>query len=428
MSMLGGLGILLLLLLLSMCDAGDAAEKAQKKKPVKVSGPATKLTVPDGYDTALGWEAADASPEYAVAQSNGLVGYVERAGQFQYRLRAVDAKTGATKWTGDPWRPLSAPGSFPRLLSVSKGDRQYFVAWSYGSTAGEGLNSTGTFVSLDVYDTTDGNRRRVEVPWSDAPVVTGTGPGILIADGKAKNTVVDPETGEMTSTPADKLGYPGGCTNCRTLTEVLGVTDKGLLVSGAREFWVRNSWFSRTVAPRGADATSGLPTAVTSKHVLARWHHAPKTPKAATHEIWAVHALDTGKIVVQAECRRPTIAPSEYPAAAVSPDGRFLVSGALAFDLEEKTGYCFEDPDGSNRLTLVSVGNEGIVYGAAGARSARDALAGAGAPLTVDMFTGEPELLEPNMRLPQTETLGIGLFRWTDAKDRRHLIAYRIKE
>ena len=57
---------------------------------------------------------------------------------------------------------------------MSKGDRQYFVAWSYGSTAGEGLNSTGTFVSLDIYDAADGDRRRVEVPWSDAPIITGS--------------------------------------------------------------------------------------------------------------------------------------------------------------------------------------------------------------------------------------------------------------
>ena len=428
MGMLSGLGILLLLLLLSMCDAGEAAEDAKAKKPLKVPGPATKLTVPDNYATDRGWEAADASPEYALAQSSGLVGYLERVGQFQYRLRAVEAKTGKTVWAGEPWRPLTAPGSFPRLLSVTKGDSQYFVAWSYGSTTAEGLNSTGSFVSLDIYDTADGGRQRVEVPWTDAPIITGTGPGILIADGKAKSAVVDPDTGEVTSVAPAQLGYPAGCANCRTLTEVIGVTDKGLLVSGAREFWVRGGWYSKTLAPRTADATSGLPTAVTSKHVLARWHYAPKTPKAATHEIWAVHALDTGKIVVQAECRRPTIAPSEYPQAAVSPDGRYLVAGALAFDLQEKKGYCMEETDGTNRLTLVSVSNEGIVYGAVGARSARDALAGAGAPLTVDMYTGEPELLESNMRLPQAETLGIGIFRWTDAKDRRHLIAYRIDE
>ncbi|WOX24695.1 hypothetical protein [Streptomyces solicathayae] len=428
MSMLGGLGILLMLLVLSMCDAGSAAEDAKKKKPAKIPGPATKLTVPYGYDTAKGWEAADASPEYAVAQSSGLIGYLERAGDFQYRLRAVEAKTGKTKWAGEPWRPLTAAGSFPRVLSVTKGESQYFVAWSYGSTRAEGLNAAGKFISLDIYDTADGGRQRVEVPWAVAPVVTGTGPGILISDGKAKSSVVDPETGEIDSIPPDKLGYPGNCANCRTLTEVLAITDKGLLVSGAREFWVLGGWFSRNLAPRGAEVTSGLPTSVTSKHVLARWHHAAKTPKAATHEIWAVHDLATGKIVVQAECRRPTIAPSEYPQAKTSPDGRFLVAGSLAFDLEDKKGYCFEDPDGTNRLTLVSVTDEGTVFGAAGVRSAGDALAGAGAPLMVDMWTGEPELMDSNVRLPQAETLGVGLFRWTDAKNRRHLIAYHLKD
>ncbi|MGW7369367.1 hypothetical protein ACWGI8_39595, partial [Streptomyces sp. NPDC054841] len=230
--------------------------------------------------------------------------------------------------------------------------------------------------------------------------------------------------GEVSLTAPKELRHPKGCATCRQLTEVRGLTAKGLLVSGAREFWVRGGWFSRNIAPAGADRAYGTPTSLTAGRLLVRWRKAKGTKGADTHDIWAVHDATTGKPLVKTECHKPAIEPGEYPQAVGSPDGRYLVAGSLAFDLEERTGRCFEEEDGTRPLTLTTVTDDGVAYGAMNTRSPAEALAGGGAPYEVDLATWVPEALSRNVRLPDGEASEVGLFRWTDTKDRLHLIGY----
>ncbi|MFF1419715.1 hypothetical protein [Streptomyces sp. NPDC058280] len=428
-SLVAGVIVLALLLLLATCggsgDSKDDKGDGPPKKPVRNSAaPATQLTVPPSYDTQHGWEIIGASPEYAVATAAGSLAYLQRVDEVQFRLRTLDPATGKRGWDGAPWRPLFSPDRFPRLLSVAKGGQEYFVTWSYGKLKADVLTHSDSIVSLDVYRVSDGSWRRVEVPWTDAPTVTATGPGILITDSKATSAVVDPATGDVVKAPPGTLGYPKGCTECRRLTEVRGVTDKGLLVSGAREFWVRGGWFSRKVAPKDTEPTSGVPTSTAPGYVLAKWQRKKGAKDAATHEVWALHDATTGKTVAQVRCRKPAIAPGTDPRLVVSPNGRYLIAGRLAFAVETKTAYCFEESDGTKPLTLTTVTDQGTAYGATGARSAADALAGGGTPVTVDLTAGTPKALAPNVRLPSGETTGVGLFRWTDTNDTLHLIGY----
>lgn len=423
LSLVAGILILAMLLILASCGGAKKVD-AKPRKPVVSTGPETQLNVPAGYDTGHGWEIEDVSPQYAVASATGLVAYLARTDQSRYQLRTLNSATGKAGWWGQAWRPLAPVDRYPRLLSVTKDDKQYFVTWSYGRLGEFAVASADTLVSLDIYDAATGEQRRVEVPWTDAPNISGTGPGILISDGKAVSAVVDPATGEVSRTAPGSLGYPKGCPNCKKLTEVRGVTPNGLLVSGAKEFWVRGGWFSRKVAPKGTEPTSGVPASLTAGHVLAKWQKKKGQKDAATHDLWVVHALDTGKAVAQVRCRKPAISSSAEPQLLPSPDGRYLVAGRLAFDLDEKTGYCFEEPDGTEPLTLTSVADTGVAYGATSARNATDALAGGGNPVQVDLATGEPDPLALNVRLPSGDTNGVGLFRWTDGKDRPHLIAY----
>lgn len=427
MALVAGAAVLALLVLLATCGTDD--EPTAPPSGAEASGEATtaavsRLTVPGAYDTSRGWEVTGLSPEYVIARAAGVIAYLERVNGTQYRLRTLDARTGRHGWTGRPWRPLGDPEAVPGLLAVAKEDRHFFVTWSYGRTGDDPLTTAGSFVSLDVYDAADGSRRRVEVPWADVPIVTGTGPGVLISDGRARSAVVAPDTGGVSVVPPKRLGHPEGCAECRRLTAVRGVTAKGLLVSGARGFWVPGGWFSRDRAPAGADPASGVPASVTSGHVLARWQGKKGAARAATHDIWAVHEAGTGRPLVKAECRRPALEPGEYPQAVVSPGGRYLIAGSLAFDLDARTGRCFEEADGSKPLTLTTVTDGGVAYGASGARSAADALAGGGSPVAVDLATGVPEALAPSVRLPAAEVAGVGVFRWTDARDRVHLTGY----
>ncbi|MFI6645939.1 hypothetical protein [Streptomyces sp. NPDC050504] len=281
-----------------------------------------------------------------------------------------------------------------------------------------------------MYDAADGTRRRAELPWPGAPVVTAAGPSVLVTDGRARAALVDPATGRVAKVPAAALGFPKGCARCRASAEVLGLTPKGPLVAADGEFWVSGAWFGRDRAPAGTDARSGTATALTPGQVLARWHKARGAKRGATHDVWAVHDGASGRVVATAECHKPAIAPGEHPEAVLSPGGRFLVAGNLAFDLARAKGFCFEDPDGSRPLTLTTVDDAGLVYGA---RDAADALAGGGAPVAVDLTEpgeeGRPDAVDlaPGTRLPAGVVPGAGLFRWTDPQGRERLIAYAEK-
>lgn len=424
LALVGGLLVLALLLLLATCGGGGK-DDAKPKKPVRKStGPATRLTVPAAYTTRRGWELVDTSPDYALSRTTGRLAYLVRTAEGEYRLRTIDAETGRPGWSGDAWRPPAAT-HFPKLLTVTMDDQEYFVTWSYGKVGENAPAPADRIVSLDVYTVEDGSRQRVEVPWASAPTVTATGPGIVIGDGGATSVVVDPATGRITRVPAKRLKYPAGCASCRQLTEVRGLTSKGLLVSGAREFWVQGGWFSRNVAPKGADRQSGVPASVAPGLVLAKWQLAKGAKLAATHELWTVHDTETGKALVSVQCHKPAIAPGQSPPAVVSSSGDYLVAGNLAFDLGSGKGFCFEDTEGSRTLALASVTDGGTAYGATNVRNAADALAGGGFPVEADLSTGTTQMLSPNARMPGAEsTEGIGLFRWTDGKDRLHLIGY----
>ncbi|KIF70142.1 hypothetical protein HY68_18765 [Streptomyces sp. AcH 505] len=444
LTLVAGVTVLALLLLVAMCGGGGKGDGSDgpgsaggsdgSGGPTPASGaapgaaPATRLTVPPSYDTGRGWDIAGVSPDYALAATAGTVASLERSGADRFRLRTLDYATGKPRWTGAPWRPLFAadryPDRFPGLLSVTKGAAEYVATWSYGKLEPRGTTPSDSVVSLDVYDAADGSRRHVEVPWSGDPTVSADGPGILITDGRATSAVVDPADGSVTKVPQSKLGYPKDCPGCRRLTEVRGVTAKGLLVGGDGGFWVRGGWSSRTVAPAGADPATGKAASTAAGYVLAKWQRPKSAKDAATHEIWALHDASTGKAVARVSCRKPAIEPGDDPRLLASPGGHFLIAGRLAFDVDARTGRCFEEPDGTAPLTLTAVTDYGTAYGAKNALSVPEAAAGSGIPFSVDLAAGTPEALAANVRLPVGEAAGVGLFRWTDARDVPHLTGY----
>lgn len=422
--LVGGVLLLAMLLLLATCGSGEKSSDKSKKQVRTSATAVTRLTVPSVFAPERGWELIGTSPDYAISRTTGALAYLARVSEGKYQLRTIDSETGEAGWHGEAWRPPS-PQHFPKLVPVTVDDHEYFVTWAYGKVGENALTPADTIVSLDVYDVQDGSRRRVEVPWNSVPTVSTTGPGILISDGRTNSAVVDPVTGRVSTVTAPALKYPKGCTSCKQLTEVLGMTEKGLLVSGAKEFWVQGGWFSRNVAPKGTDRLSGIPTSVIPGMVLAKWQLAKGAKRATTHDLWTVHDVETGKPLASVECSKPAIKPGQYPQLVSAPSGNFLVAGPLAFDLLTKRGFCFEGTDGTKPLTLASVNDDGIAYGAANARNAADVLAGGGTPVAVAIRSGTTGALPSNQLVPGEVTSdGLGLFHWTDEKDRPHLIGY----
>lgn len=140
-------GVLILVMLLVLASCGGTKDDAKPRKPVASSGPETQLNVPDAYNTRRGWEIEDVSPQYAVASATGLVAYLARVDDNRYQLRTQYTETGKSGWSGQAWRPLAPVDRYPRLLSVTKGDKQYFVTWSYGRLGEYALASADSLVS-----------------------------------------------------------------------------------------------------------------------------------------------------------------------------------------------------------------------------------------------------------------------------------------
>lgn len=397
-------------------DTGTPAGDETVKRP--------RFEVPATYDNRTGWDIPGVSPEYAIAETTGTVAYLADAGDGRFRVRAVDVASGKPRWTGPAWAPASVSGTRPGLLSLAKGGRQFFATWSFGDVDNSVLSRPDRVVYLDVYDAAYGTRRHLEIPWTEAPDVTAGGPGILIGRGSDHPAVVDPVTGEVTRTAAKDLKYPKGCASCHRDTEVRGLTDQGMLVRGDKGFWVRGAWYSGKVAPKGTDAASGVPTSVNADRVLAKWSKKSGSKGAKDLETWAVHDAATGKVLATVDCHQPAIEPGQYPEMAVSFSGRFLVAGPVAFDLDAKKGHCFEDEKTARPLTLVSVTDDGMAYGATGSRSIADVLAGRGGPVEASLLTGVTVRLAPTAIIPVADLGGFGVFDYTDGRDVQHIVGY----
>ncbi|WP_212911425.1 hypothetical protein [Streptomyces sp. TS71-3] len=446
-SLLSGAVVLGMIAVLSMCGTsapGDAVGDERPERPPHLDFP-----VPEGYDTGSGWDVSGVSEEYALAERTGSVAVLDAAGQGASRVRAIDVTSGRARWTSAPVKPVARSWDRPQLLTVAEGRREFFVAWSYGDASTSVLGGARTAVSLDIYDAAYGTHRHLDVPWSEAADVTGGGPGILIGRGGDHAAVVDPATGEVSTTSAPDLKYPRGCAACRRDTDIRGLTSDGLLVKGAGEFWVRGGWYGRRTAPKGTDPASGVPVSVTADRVLVRWSRKPGGKDADRFETWAVHDARSGKVLASADCHRPAVDPGRYPELSFSFSGRYAVAGALAFDLTDHKGYCFDKESGSTGggtsvapapdaadpgdpavdkaprpLTLVTVTDQGVAYGTTGVHTAADARSGAGRPLHITVGTPVPQLLAPTTHLPAADLGGYGLFPGTDTKDVRHLLGY----
>ncbi len=430
--------VLTLIVVLSMCGTTSpgsaAADHAGPKTPVH-----PHFAVPSAYDGTHGWDVAEVSDAYAVAQTTGSIAALEDAGRGRIRLRAVDVTSGSTRWAGKAWQQAADSWTRPRLLTVAADGREFFVVWSYGDISTGAVNGADTVVALDIYDAAYGTRRHVTVPWATAPDVAGGGSSVLIGRGSDHAALVDPVTGTVTRIAAKDLKYPKGCAACHDDTEIRGLTSHGLLVRAAKDFWVRGGWYGRTHAPKGADPASGVPVSITADRVLVKWHKKSGSKDAADLETWAVHDAATGKVLASADCHRPAIEPGRYPEMALSFSGRYAVAGPLALDLQEHKAHCYDesdrpeadtpddavtvDPDdpaadrGPRPLTLTTVTDEGTAYGTTALHGA-----GTGRPLEVSLATATARALTPTVRLPLADLGGYGIFPYTDTRDVQHLV------
>ncbi|KUN07413.1 hypothetical protein AQI95_10280 [Streptomyces yokosukanensis] len=381
--------------------------------------------MPAGYDTSRGWQLTGKQlGTYAVLPKAGAIATMTESGST-YRVTVRDATTGQVRWTGKPFKNLSE-GEAPGLLVVPAGGKDHLVTWSEGATGGDALSKAKQMYAVDIY-AADGSgdavapAHHVEIPASDYGTerVKDAGERLLVPVSDKHQVALDVTTGRTTAYDTDSLKAPG-CSSCSFGNEIAALTERDPVVAnGDGSFGVPGSWDARRITPAEADPTTGTVWPGSGGHLIARWEQ----KNLGDHNVWAVLDDRTGQVQASVLCPKPFIATADAPDSALSPNGRYLVSGHLAFDLQTKKGYCFEETDDSKPLTFDSVTDDGTAYGTS---LTKGSLTGTKAPVQLTLATGTPKPLPAQEQGPIADFAGVGVFTH-DEGNVPYLVVYRHK-
>ncbi|MEV0689328.1 hypothetical protein [Streptomyces sp. NPDC050388] len=392
-------------------SAGNEGSGGSSSSPGASSKPSVKA--PEGFDTSKGWSASlDWLPEERDARVASLppVEAVPRAGVVAllqrkdegYVVEARDAATGTLRWSSAVWQPpapVDGEGqvSPPRLLVVDQDGREYVTLWAYGEDqadsdeaasgnrvspvdpSGESASDdteSGT-ISLAFYLADSSGKdvapaRTIAIPADvgNARVEVGDGGnGVVVAwvppsSVDRSSASIDISANRVQTYEEDQVELPPVCVN-EGWENCIGGTVAGLspdgplmsLVIGG--FGVAGSWLSRDAVPPGVNPhkadKAGRVLEIIGDHVVSTW------PSFKGSDVTAMHDLKSGKLEMSAPCN--VKAGPEYTPVrtAASPNGRYVVKGALAFDFERDQAYCLDDE--SAGIRLLSVGDDGVAHG-----------------------------------------------------------------
>lgn len=393
-------GVVLAGAVLAGCGGGtpdvDPTTHGPEPRPTAVLD---QVAVPPAYDAARGWQQVlgwvpddAATVPVTVAPLGGTVALMTRAASGGYTVQARDAGTGAVDWTSRPWKapaPMTDPvsgdstGGIPDLVTVRQDGREYVVAYAHGTQGKDALHDGREVVALAVY-AADGSGaavaplREVTVPVQDGDgtlQVRDGGHGLLLTWTKGMTNMklaaaVDVATGRTTRYDHIDALMP----QCEHLacagSTVTALTPDGPVVElDSGGFGVPGVWFGPDHAPKGAatggtlfGGVNGTVSGAVGGHLVARW-----STHAGVGDIWAVHDTTTGAVEASVTCALSSPEESEVErygyTAALSASGRYLVAGAVAFDLHLKRGFCLAGDGDRNLILLESVTDDGTAYG-----------------------------------------------------------------
>lgn len=431
--------------LLTACDDNSApvggkgpVGMPEQKTPTDVAL-RVPAAVPPGYDSTRGWQsglqwAGDDILGYRtpldIAPRAGLVAMLQKQGDG-YVLEARDTTSGALRFRSkaldvpqEP-EPDETEREIPGVAVVTQGGKEYVTVWAHGFRGKDAVQDGEEVVSVAVF--TAGARGEAVVPATavDVPVghrgitrlggrrmtdfVTARdgGAGLLVTwvpeDAGEVAASVDVTTGEVrrySSTSQESECERIACEE----TWVEALSEHGPVRShytGA--FGVAGRWTSNQFVPQGATKNgygrySAEILAAGKGRVIAAWEaYDPAASVLDAERIWAVHDAATGAVQASVRCDEQVwrSLDDKDRVVSVSPGGRYLTAGYLAFDLEQGTGHCLFDKEGQQPVETVSVDDQGTVYGLAGWEVDSDrALA------SVSMATGKAKALPAGTDLP----------------------------
>jgi hypothetical protein len=411
---------------------GAPVPRAAGSVPASVAATAPREQIPAAFDDTRGWMVQE-TPD---GTGFGRVTLVPRAGLVLLRtldhgptrLIARDARTGTDRWSG---QPVTIPNATldARVFVTAREGREYAVLTTTGAAPDNGVDKTSSATHLYVYDTgSSGERiaplREITVPGTAADEWVQSDGFALVRSGMTV-AVADVTTGQVTSyaseDPAITAPRPCGqlIGSCNKLNKVVAMTANGPVVQGFRAFWTPGGWFSDEVVPAGASASHGAATVEVlgspdGHAVLAAW---PTKDAKPTDRVWAVHDSQTGQVEASITCdyrAATTIEPT------LSADGRYLLAGSVAFDLQAKKGTCLGETRTRHAIRLIAIDADGTAYG----NAMRPSSAGRDdpTPVTVVLATAQATPLAEGTHVPDLIGGGVAVFGTDTAGGERILV------
>ncbi|MFI1286452.1 hypothetical protein ACH4U5_37810 [Streptomyces sp. NPDC020858] len=423
--------------LLGGCSGDPGNSNAESKPSTKLA----QLVLPEAYDTKRGWDAkldwvskhATTLP-IAVVPSGG-VGLLDKSPDG-YSVQLRDAATGKIRWSARPWTPPPAdtdadeehPPAIPELFAVEQDGQQYLVASARGVKGKDELHHGEAVVQLAVYAAdSQGNAvaplREISLPDAGVSHYMGDGHRLLVTNGSYQNgphgtdaAIVDLVTGKVTEREnafIDMRVCPPG-RSCNGAVYV-GISEDGLVLANNNGggFTVLDKWTSPDVTPEGFDRQekdgntdyNGRAYSVVDTHILTMW-------RGSQGPTWMLQDTATGRVDMKAQC----VSYAEESLwtwedhIVVSPNGRYVIAGPVAFDREQKKGFCLDWDRDRKGVSLTSVIDNGMAYGII-EESDPQVL------VQVPLDTAEPKVLSPNTVLPLMQGDGYGLVTRHDPGD-----------
>lgn len=431
--------------LLTACEdagnaSGDGDAGAPAGKPPTEVALRVPATVPAGYDGTKGWQTGLSwlgngtlghRTPVDTAPRSGLVALLQQEGE-KYVVEARDVSSGSllfrSRVLDTPQEPEQEENEreIPGVEVVTQGGEEYITVWAHGFRGKDAVRDGEEVVSVAVFPTSARGKDVAPARTADIPVdhqdITRLGGRrmtdfVTARDGGAGLLVTwTPEDeGEVAASldvvTGDVRRYAStheepGCekVSCQG-TWVEALSGNGPVRSGDGAFGVAGRWDFTQHVPKDATKDDlghygAEILASESGHVVAAWNSYLGDESPADIEefrVWAVHNAATGAVEATVRCGEQvwrSIDGEDRP-TSLSPNGRYLTAGFVAFDLEQGTGHCLLGKEGQKDVQAVSVDDDGTVYGLAGLLNESER-----AYATVSMATGKANALPAGADLP----------------------------
>ena len=404
--------VLSVLALAAGCSGGGAADATGGRSPgtgspaPSAGGPAElppsgRLPVPSGFDNTRGWTEAvfdrtsRTRPSWAVAPASAMV---VRVADAEGTVRARALANGAETWRYRPRRKLDRART-ALYITAGPGGEEYAIVVREGVARAEGRTRTRSLVTVDTVPVASTGEARAarHKEYQDAEAGPFTGRLLITTGNGSGMRALDPLTGEEQS--VERFGevrlarrrtadLPPGA-DCSADTETVFATEAGPVAVYTQDGYCDYRWQAKDYVPCGKGFTVGgawrsekaavdraaaaTPLAVVGRYLVVAWSDFPgaRSAEASKKDVVAVHSLADGSVVARTDCDitgapagRGSVKPlAAQPTSQLSPDGEFLVSGQVGFDLAAKRGWCFADTSEERGVTLTAVSGTGRAYG-----------------------------------------------------------------